>query len=282
MRPARIPHSEPSPSLTPSVHVEAVQSRPDISWEQRWLNLTSKIRVVEDKQAATLMAAELRAARRGPVMVAFVNAHAMNLAAVNREFYEHLMDADVLLRDGVGMRILMTVLGRRSGLNMNGTDYIPAIITAFRGCRLSLYGTHDTYLAAAAARLQDEGHQGEHIACLDGFSPAEHYLMHAQKFEPDLVVLGMGMPKQEAVAAMLKRQLPQRCTVVCGGAIIDFLGGKVTRAPKMLRTYGMEWLYRLCLEPKRLFERYVVGNPLFLVRAAKTSFRLRKLLRDKK
>ncbi|MEX5624238.1 WecB/TagA/CpsF family glycosyltransferase, partial [Pseudomonas syringae] len=54
--------------------------------------------------------------------------------------------------------------------------------------------------------------------------------------------------------------------IVCGGAILDFLGGKASRAPQWLRHLGGEWAYRLLREPKRLFMRYVVGNPLFLLR----------------
>jgi N-acetylglucosaminyldiphosphoundecaprenol N-acetyl-beta-D-mannosaminyltransferase len=78
-------------------------------------------------------------------------------------------------------------------------------------------------------------------------------------------VLGMGMPKQEAIAARLAASgVP--CLVVCGGAILDFLGGKVTRAPNWVRRLGCEWMFRLIGEPQRLFRRYVVGNPMFLLR----------------
>jgi exopolysaccharide biosynthesis WecB/TagA/CpsF family protein len=75
----------------------------------------------------------------------------------------------------------------------------------------------------------------------------------------------MGMPKQEAVAARLANSgVP--CLIVCGGAILDFLGGKVSRAPQWMRRLGCEWVFRLISEPKRLFTRYVVGNPMFLLR----------------
>ena len=73
------------------------------------------------------------------------------------------------------------------------------------------------------------------------------------------------MPKQEAVAARLAASgVP--CLIVCGGAILDFLGGKVARAPGWLRRLGGEWVFRLVKEPRRLFMRYVVGNPMFLLR----------------
>ena len=84
---------------------------------------------------------------------------------------------------------------------------------------------------------------------------------------PALIVLGMGMPRQEQVARELRATLDHPCLIVCGGAIIDFLGGKTSRAPRWMRGAGLEWLFRLALEPRRLFKRYVIGNPLFIARA---------------
>ena len=93
------------------------------------------------------------------------------------------------------------------------------------------------------------------------------YIKLAAKHRPSLIVLGMGMPRQEQVAIALRASLGYSCLIVCGGAIIDFLGGKVQRAPTWMRRTGLEWVYRLALEPRRLFRRYVIGNPVFLARA---------------
>jgi N-acetylglucosaminyldiphosphoundecaprenol N-acetyl-beta-D-mannosaminyltransferase len=101
----------------------------------------------------------------------------------------------------------------------------------------------------------------------NGFLDAQAYAQLAAEHRPALVVLGMGMPRQEAVAAQLRGVLDYPCLIVCGGAIIDFLGGKTPRAPLWMRKAGVEWVYRLALEPRRLFQRYVIGNPLFLTRA---------------
>lgn len=65
----------------------------------------------------------------------------------------------------------------------------------------------------------------------------------------------------------LRAALGGPCLIVCGGAILDFLGGKVTRAPRWMRRAGLEWAYRLAREPRRLWQRYLRGNPLFLRRA---------------
>jgi len=106
------------------------------------------------------------------------------------------------------------------------------------------------------------------IVVADGFQPDGFYLKLAANARPDLIILGMGMPKQERVAHRLKHGLNYDVAIVCGGAILDFLSGHVPRAPSWMRSTGLEWAYRLSLEPKRLFRRYVIGNPLFLLRSA--------------
>ena len=72
-------------------------------------------------------------------------------------------------------------------------------------------------------------------------------------------------PRQERfIAATLG---PRHCTVAAGiGALFDFVAGEVQRAPELLRRLRLEWVYRLWLEPGRLWRRYVLGNPVFLLR----------------
>jgi len=66
---------------------------------------------------------------------------------------------------------------------------------------------------------------------------------------------------------MIREHLDGPMLVVNGGAILDFLAGRFPRAPKWMRTLGLEWLFRLVREPGRLFQRYVIGNGVFLWRA---------------
>ena len=160
-------------------------------------------------------------------------------------------------------------MGRDPGLNMNGTDLIPRILKLFGNKKAALLGTQSPYLERAARKIED-GHIKVQTL-MDGYRKEEDYLRAVEKDRPPLVLLAMGMPKQERVANMLGCRLSYPCLVVCGGAILDFLGGKVSRAPAFMRTYGLEWLYRLALEPKRLFKRYVIGNFLMLARALRLS-----------
>ncbi len=239
----------------------------EADWRARWLAIVDKLSVHSSGDDVRALLARAKATEK-PLTIAFVNAHAMNLVVDSPAFYQSLMSADVLLRDGVGLALLMRALGREPGLNMNGTDLIPRLLQQYTDANVALFGTVQEALDDANQVLHAKGHLCP-VVTLDGFQPSHAYVMLAEQLQPALIVLGMGMPKQEAVSALLRKAQIGPCTVVCGGAIIDFISGKVSRAPVLVRKAGFEWLYRLCLEPKRLFQRYVVGNPLFITRVAK-------------
>ncbi|MCU1761139.1 WecB/TagA/CpsF family glycosyltransferase [Pseudomonas sp. 14P_8.1_Bac3] len=234
-----------------------------MAWQRNWQTIVQKLRVVGDSADEQALIEALSRPSAATVL-GFVNAHAMNLVAGNHDYYHALSSADVLLRDGSGMAILFRRLGREPGLNMNGTDLIPKLLDAFKGRRVAFWGTEEPWLANAVQQSETRFNVNV-VSAHHGFSPVETYIELARTLQPELVVLGMGMPKQEAVAARLAAS-GEPCLIVCGGAILDFLGGKVSRAPQWVRGLGCEWVFRLVSEPKRLFTRYVVGNPMFLLR----------------
>ncbi len=202
-----------------------------------------------------------------PFVVSFLNQHGFNLAWSNPSFCDTLMSADILLRDGVGISACLKVVGFDPGENMNGTDLIPRIAARYEDRKVMLFGTVEPWLERAAAVLTERGCNV--VARLDGFQTEAAYVDAVRAARPDLVILGMGMPKQEGVAAALAKALDYPVLIVNGGAIIDFLGGRVERAPHWVRAARMEWGFRLVQEPRRMFGRYVVGGFTFLGRIAK-------------
>ena len=82
--------------------------------------------------------------------------------------------------------------------------------------------------------------------------------------DPDLLWIGMTAPKQEKWTYSHWNELNIHCHVGTIGAVFDFYAGTAKRAPKWWQDHSLEWLYRLCIEPKRMWRRYVLGNPLFL------------------
>ena len=237
-----------------------------IDWQPRWRQLVQGVVRVHTAGGERQLLESL-AHPPEPMVLAFVNAHAMNSVALSKQFFDALMGADIVLRDGIGMAILLRLLNQAPGLNLNGTDLIPKILRLYAGRSIALFGTQDPYLRQARDKVMNQLAPGSRVVTTHGFLETADYLKLAATHRPELIVLGMGMPKQEEVACTLRAAVGYPCLIVCGGAIIDFMGGKTSRAPGWVRSTGLEWAWRLALEPKRLFHRYVIGNPVFLARA---------------
>jgi exopolysaccharide biosynthesis WecB/TagA/CpsF family protein len=236
-------------------------ARPDTT-RSIMMTLAGMIRVVRTSPERLLI--EMLSDRN--YVVSFVNAHAMNLACKDAQLFDALRFSDLLLRDGKGMQILLKMLGKGPGLNMNGTDFIPNVVLAAKHHRIALFGSTAQTAAAAAAWLERNG-AGQVTHC-DGFRTPDEYLQMLKAQQPRIVVLGMGMPKQELLAAMLAQQLRGPLLILNGGAILDFMAHRFRRAPRIVRKLGLEWMFRLLLEPSRLWRRYLLGNFVFLWHAA--------------
>jgi len=236
------------------------------SWRERWVVVIRKIerpQIIIDRHILI----EKLSNPKKPLILAFVNAHAMNLIAKSESFFLSLCAADYVFRDGSGMETLFNQLNIMPGLNLNGTDLIPDIIQQFNGRCIALFGTKNPFLERGENFVANNFASRSTFVTANGFLDNNAYISLAADWQPALIVLGMGMPRQEAVALALRSRLDFPCLIICGGAIIDFLGGKVSRAPMWMRRIGLEWLFRLRMEPQRLFKRYVVGNLVFLLRS---------------
>jgi exopolysaccharide biosynthesis WecB/TagA/CpsF family protein len=224
--------------------------------------LLSQIRTIQSADAESELWAELASAPR-PVVLSFVNTYAVNLSRNDENFFECLTTSSYLLRDGSGVSLLCRLFGIPPGRNGCGTDTIPRLLDYFIGRRVALCGTSDTYVSKAADHVRALGCSVD-LAC-NGFADIDVYLELIKAARPDLVILGMGMPKQELVAHHLARRLDFPVAIVCGGAILDYWAERFPRAPLFVRRLGFEWVFRLMLEPRRLWRRFIVGNASFVV-----------------
>jgi exopolysaccharide biosynthesis WecB/TagA/CpsF family protein len=193
-----------------------------------------------------------------PLVLSFVNQNSFNLAFGSPEFAARLLDSDILLRDGVGMELCLAALRKAVGRNMNGTDFIPRLAVAFAGRRTALFGTAEPWTSKAAAALEKMGCRL--VSSMDGFRPEMDYVEEIARTAPELIILAMGSPRQEIVAARVAAAATSPVLIVNGGAIADFLAERFERAPTWMRHLRCEWLFRLTLEPKRLWRRYLLGG----------------------
>ncbi|TBU72292.1 glycosyltransferase [Pseudomonas daroniae] len=210
--------------------------------------------------------AELREVQ-SPTTLGFLNQHGYNIAHNDPTVRRNFMRMNYLLRDGIGVKMACKFNGRDPQANLNGTDFIPELIEhlSYDTGRFQFFalGTQEPWLSEGAERL----FKGQPFTAADGFREVSFYPdFVAEHLEPGkipVIVLAMGMPKQEDVAARLQRMLVGPALMICGGAIIDFSAQRFSRAPLPLRKIGLEWAYRLLIEPRRLFKRYIIGIPQF-------------------
>jgi N-acetylglucosaminyldiphosphoundecaprenol N-acetyl-beta-D-mannosaminyltransferase len=201
----------------------------------------------------------------------FANAHTLNLAAADASYRDVLRTADYILGDGTGVRWAARLQGVRLRENLNGTDLVPDLLraTGGRGYRCFLLGG-DEPTVAAAARFAAESFAGwslagYHHGYLADARLTSEAVREINRVRPDLLLVGMGNPRQEQWIHQHQSELRAKVCLGVGG-LLDFWAGNVRRAPRWLRALGHEWLWRLFQQPCDKARRYLLGNPLFLAR----------------
>jgi N-acetylglucosaminyldiphosphoundecaprenol N-acetyl-beta-D-mannosaminyltransferase len=206
-------------------------------------------------------------------LVYFVHAHALNLASEDASFASRLERADLLLPDGIGIRLAARVLGVAMRDNVNGTDLLPLLCreAARRDVPLVLVGGAPNVASGCATRLVASNPGLRIPLTATGFLSDDEtasVVAEVRRIGPAVVLVGMGSPRQEAWAEKHLARIPG-ITVLTVGGLFDFFSGRMPRAPLAVRELGLEWAYRLAQEPRRLASRYLIGNPLFIARAVR-------------
>jgi len=159
-----------------------------------WTSIVERLQLVPDERARHALLRRLSRPTKGPVkprVLAFANAHAFNLAFEHPSFAQALRAADVLLRDGSGLALLLRRCGRAPGLNMNGTDFIAQVLRACDGLPVAVLGTREPYLTQGLQRMQQELVPGSTVWGINGFAPIDVFLQLLCERRPAVVLLAM-------------------------------------------------------------------------------------------
>lgn len=208
----------------------------------------------------------------GTTTVAFLNANNANLMMRDAE-YRKALQRQIVLPDGHGVDIASQIFhGQPFPANLNGTDFVPGLLTYMeKPKRVALIGARQDVLLIAAEKFREHTPWHEFHAIADGYfkeSESQAVMDKIRDLAPDILLVAMGTPIQE-------KWIDQHVTpgharlVISVGALFDFVAGRVPRAPSRMRRLRLEWLFRFLQEPRRLWHRYVVGNPLFLLHVAR-------------
>ncbi len=202
----------------------------------------------------------------------YVNIHAINLAQNDPEFRDALNNASVVYCDGEGVRL---------GARIMGLSLPPRIVLTYwiwelcafcekRGYSVFLLGAEEQVLHLAEKALRSRFPRlsiaGSHHGYFDkSGAETDKVVTLVQQSAPSVLLVCFGMPMQEKWVA---KNLPRLSApvILFGGSTIDYTAGKKKVAPPWMTRIGLEWLQRLAQEPRRLWKRYLIGNPLFLLR----------------
>ena len=208
-------------------------------------------------------------------VVCICNVHSVVTAGQDPAFKAVLDGADLVTADGAPVAWMSTVLSGRRQSRINGPDLMWRYLqhAADHGQAMFFYGSTTQCLRALVDRVQSEFPQ---LTIAGSYSPPFRTLTEEEsgavveqinRSGASVVWVGLGCPKQEQWMAAQKGRI--EAVMVGVGAAFDYHSGALRRAPRWMQRSGLEWLYRLGSEPKRLWRRYTVTNSVFLVNAGR-------------
>ncbi len=208
------------------------------------------------------------------MVATYVNAHVLNIAYTTPWFRDYLNQCTIVFCDGFGVKWGAKLLGYNIPERFSLPDWIDRLAQTACQHNYSLYllGTKPGVVAKTATLLEQRHpglrivgtHHGYFDKRVDGMeNRAVIQAINAAK--PDILIVGLGTLHQEHWLKENWHSLEAHVALAVGAAF-DYVSGEVARGPRWMTDNGLEWLSRLVVEPRRLWRRYVIGNPLFLWR----------------
>ena len=225
----------------------------------------------------------------GKALINTINAHSFNVAQKDELFAEALKNGDYLIPDGASIVKACKWLKAKSQPKerIAGWDLFSFEMQRLeerskkedgRGLRVMFMGSSEKVLALIRERAAVDYPHLEVVTYSPPYKPEFSdednavIIQAINEANPDLLWIGMTAPKQEKWTYAHWNELNIHCHVGTIGAVFDFYAGTAQRAPQWWQEHSLEWLYRLVKEPKRMWRRYVLGNPLFLWNIMKEKF----------
>lgn len=186
----------------------------------------------------------------------------------DKEFQEVYKEADLILTDGMPLIWISKLKKNPIKEKVSGSDLFPEVckLAANKGYKVFLLGAAEGVAVRAAENLKEK-YKGLNV--VGTYSPSygfenkedeiKQIIEMINEVKPDVLAVGLGAPKQEKFLYNYRNQLNVPVALAIG-ASIDFEAGNVERAPKWMQHIGLEWFYRLCKEPKRMFKRYLIDD----------------------
>jgi exopolysaccharide biosynthesis WecB/TagA/CpsF family protein len=201
--------------------------------------------------------------------VYYINADTLNKTYSKPSLKNILNNSLFVFPDGSGIKIACKMIKKPLKQNLNGTDMFPFIceMAQKNGFKIFLYGARDGVALEMKNRVLKEFPSLQIVGAVNGYDLHHNEVINMMNHsQADIVFVAKGAPLQEEWIDTYSNKISAPIVMGVGG-LFDFYSGNISRAPIWMREIGIEWIYRLLQEPKRMFKRYIFGNPLFLLRA---------------
>ena len=208
--------------------------------------------------------------RRSRLIMACANPHSLVVAQTDRDFQQALSACDEVVPDGIGVTLACRLAGLGRVPRITGYDVFQAIMQELQpmGGRVFFFGSSNAVLAQVESRVRQD-YPDVHVNALappfGNWRPEEDEMLvrKIRDARPDVLWVAMTAPRQEkwVHANMDRLDIP---VIGAIGAVFDYYAGTVRRAPSWYRQRGLEWLYRLLREPRRLWRRTLLSAPKFV------------------
>lgn len=229
-----------------------------------------QVNVIDTPGLHAAIADSIRHQRRD--VYAYVNINAVNIALEDERFLRFLNSSHVVYCDGEGVRLGGRLLGHKLPPRVVLTYWIWELCEFCEREGYSLYflGASAQYVKEAVDRVQQRFPAISIVGSYHGYfqkqgAESDEVVEMVRRANPDILIIGFGMPMQEFWIADNLAKLNAR-VILPAGSMIDYTAGRKGLAPKWMANNGMEWLYRFFQEPGRLWRRYLIGNPLFMLK----------------
>lgn len=229
-------------------------------------------RISMDYAALLVTEALLHRGALPPLTIVGPNAHLVNLAQRNRAFAEAMQAADLAVPDGISVVMASRLLGMQLPERVTGGDLMERLCaeSAVYGFRVFFLGGLPGAAMMAAhnlrlryPRLKVCGTYCPRVGFENDPAETAYIRRMINLYEPDLLCVAFGAPKQE-IWMQENRSILRVGAILPVGAAFDTISGLRHRAPGILQRLGLEWLFRLAMEPRRLGRRYLFGNAQFV------------------
>jgi N-acetylglucosaminyldiphosphoundecaprenol N-acetyl-beta-D-mannosaminyltransferase len=210
------------------------------------------------------------------LLLTYLNQHCYNLYITNSNYRKILDEKFNVYMDGTGIFYALKLFKHKNIQRFNASDLNEKLFEYFRTIKERVFIIGGNFINEKIQLLIKNGLNI--CGYQNGFFNSEsesRIIDDIKNTEPDVIIIGMGIPKQELFASELSKKLNGK-KIICVGNFLEFYLGTVKRIPKIFRNSGLEWLFRLITEPARLWRRYILGIPLFIFSIIKLKLKLSK------